>query len=458
MPNDMPSDILTNYYAMDLKTNITYGIRLNAEGNCMAAQVMTTGIVNKNGEVRKVSDPDAAPPFEKTITAVEMSENAVKKVFTMVWPSETDWGKGVRPAVTTKDLPQDLIRAGIAAPPARPAASATTGATADAAIEEALRNIDQMIGSDSTKREIKQNISILRFNQVRQELGLAASPISCNMVFTGHEGTGKKTYAREVAKLYKALGLIKKDSVVQVKAEDMLSMFVGKAGANMQEAVGRAQGGVLFIDGAPVLSRPNSPSGGEVVSALVSALQNAQNSLIVIVAGDKEQMPKFIGSNQDLKTFFTTSVHFEDQTLPQLGQILDVTVADRYKLEPAARAYAMTLLEQEKARTQTKDFGNGNAVGSLVGKAVQQLAERLGREGKLSVDNAGLTREQLREALMTITLADMKGVSLTPKSELRKPIGFDTSEPGKAVANDMPPAPVAEPVLAKRSAKAAFRP
>ena len=190
-------------------------------------------------------------------------------------------------------------------------------------------------------------------------------------------------------------------------------------------------------------------------------MENMREDLIVIVAGYQEPMKKFIDANEGLKSRFMTYINFEDYTVPQLGQILDTMIKDRgYTLEPDAREQAMNILEKEKARVEAKDFGNGRVVRNLVEKAEKELAERLEREGKLSTGNAGLTKDELKKALTTLTLTDMKGVSLdslTAKGGEFKPMSFptkfDAAAAKKTAANDA--APPAAKAPRKRSKSAA---
>jgi len=459
----MPDVATKLYYAIDLKTDITYGLKIDPEGKCTAAQAMPTGVVNKNGDLRPISDPDPAMPFGKTITAVEMNGASYGKVFTLVWPSEPDWDKGIRPAVTMKDLPPDLIKAGIAAAPK----SASGAVDMDVALGLALKNIDHMIGLDSAKRDIKQNISVARFNEVKRELGLESNPISRHMVFTGNPGTGKTTFAREVAKVYKALGFIEKDQVLEVKREDLVAGYVGQTALKTKEVIDKAKGGVLFIDEAYALSRSADAPGGsndfgrEAIDTLVAAMENMRDDLIVIVAGYQEPMKKFIDANEGLKSRFMTYITFEDYTVPQLGQILDVMIKDRgYTLDPDARSLAIGMLEKEKARVKAKDFGNGRIVRNLVEKSEKELAERAERDGLLSVGRGGLNRDDLKKALTTLTLADIKGVSLdsiaSKGTPVAKPIEFGKVA-AKTPANDLM-LPAVAVAKKKPSAKTAFKP
>jgi len=473
---------LKQYYAMDLETNITYSFRLDPDtGECLAAEPLETTLEDRNGYPRQFKDaPSPLPlPFGKTLIAVELKTGTKQdysplvKVFTMVWPSAEDWKtKGDRPAVTFKELPRDLIKAGIAPPPKGPVSPTTN---VDDTLTASLKNIDKMIGLASAKRDIRQNIAVARFNDLKKELGLESQPISRHMVFTGNPGTGKTTFAREVAKVYKALGFIKKDTVYEVKREDLVAGYIGQTAIKTKDAINKADGGILFIDEAYALSRSGDDGDGkdfgqEAIDTLVAEMENRRGSLVVIVAGYPEQMKKFIEANPGLKDRFMTYIDFQDYSVMELGQILDVMIKDRgYTLDADARAWAMDMLEKEKARVNPKDFGNGRVVRNLVEKADKELALRLENAGVLANGHGGLSTDQLKKAVTTLTLDDLKKVSLDNITSVEPPkagIDFGVSAikkkqdeaAGKKPANDTGPAtPVAE-AAPKKSAKASFTP
>lgn len=473
-----PSDVTTRYYVLDTKTDITYGIKLDAEGNCVAVQPMKTVIRNKDGQDSLVFDPllqSASMPFGQTITAVELNGHQGKhgQAFTMVWPTEEEFAKGARPLVSKKDLPEDFVKAGIAPPPK---GGEPGGSVDDAAIAEAIKNIDHMIGLDNAKREIKQNIALARFDANKRELGIVTNPMSRHMVFTGNPGTGKTTFAREVAKAYHAMGFLEKDTVTEVKREDLVAGYVGQTALKTKEMIDKAKGGVLFIDEAYALSRMSGAPGGsndfgqEAIDTLVAAMENMRDNLIVIVAGYPEPMKQFIDANPGLKSRFMTYIEFEDYSMDQLGEILDTMVADRgYALDADARELAMKKIEQEKNRANDggakKDFGNGRTVRNLVEKAEKELATRLDAAGVFNKDHGGLSDAERKAALTTLTLADIEGVtldSLTTKDAFT-PMDFGGSSSvkrAKAVNDDAKPdaKPEAKPAKQSVSARTAFKP
>lgn len=446
----------TKHLLIDIKTGFTYGIALDADGQCVAAQAMNTQIQRLDGTPTKTFGPlagmdpatiaarKAEPlPFGQTTYAVELREDGKRgALFTIQWPSKDDAAKGVRPMVAEKNLPEDLIAAGFAA---RPRSSTDATANEEEILRQAMKNIDDMIGLAAAKRDIKQNIAIARFNKLKEEMGLTSKPISRHMVFTGNPGTGKTTFAREVAKVYHALGLIKKPTVHEVKREDLVAGYIGQTAIKTAEAIEKAKGGILFIDEAYSLSREAGAGGDskdfgrEAIDTLVAAMENMRDDLVVIVAGYTNPMKNFIDANPGLKSRFMTYIDFADYTLTELGEIMDVMMKDRgYTMSPEARDHAMDLLAADRARS-TKDFGNGRTVRNLVEKAEKELALRLEDQQVLSRQTT-LSQDEIRKALTTITLADVERVNLQGLTA-RTATSMDFGEVAKRRANDDKPAP-----------------
>lgn len=437
---------VTKHMIVDLQTGYAYGIKLDAEGNCKAVQPLNTAIETLEGKLVRKFGPLVAHnagvglrqpetlPYSKTTYAVELSADGTPgSIFTIAWPSKKDADAGVLPTVAKAELPDDLVKARIAPAPKTP--STGDDADEDAKLKDALKKIDDMIGLDSAKRDIKQNIAVARFNRAKEDMGVAANPISRHMVFTGNPGTGKTTFAREVAKVYHALGFIEKAEVHEVKREDLVAGYVGQTALKTKEAIDKAKGGILFIDEAYALSRESAAGGDggkdfgrEAIDTLVAAMENMRDDLIVIVAGYTDPMKSFIEANPGLKSRFMTYINFEDYTVPQLTEIMDFMLKERgYTIEPAARDHAIYLIEEEKERAK-KDFGNGRTVRNLVEKVEKELALRLEEEGKLSKTH-GLTPDVLKTELTTIKLVDMQKVSLEGlKAKPVKGIGLGGSE------------------------------
>lgn len=419
----MPTNEFTNHLIIDIKTGASYGVQLDAEGNCTKkVQILNTAI--ETGDERLVTKFGSAKagldstPYGKTIYGVEMkSDGTPGQFFTLSFPTKKDADAGALPAIAKKDMPADLVKAGIAPSPKGDKGVKGAAITDDAALKDALKNIDNMIGLDIAKRDIKQNIAVARFNRVKEEMGLAAKPISRHMVFTGNPGTGKTTFAREVAKVYHSLGFIDKPTVHEVKREDLVAGYVGQTALKVKEQIEKAKGGILFIDEAYALSSGSGPGssgadfGKEAIDTLVAAMENMREDLIVVVAGYPEPMKRFIDANEGLKSRFMTYISFDDYNLPQLGQIMDFMLKERgYTMTGDARALAMKLMEEDKAKAG-KSFGNGRTARNLVEKAEKELAMRLVSENKL-VRDASLSEEDFKKTLTTLTIEDIRKVSL----------------------------------------------
>lgn len=458
----------TKHLVVDLKTGYAYGVKLDSEGNCKAVQPLNTAIesldnrlINKFGPLLNAADPTKAAtlPYGKTTYCVEMTaDGKTGELFTFVWPKKEDADKGVLPHVARKELPDNLMEAGIAAIPKALKDVKGGGVDDEATLKKALENIDNMIGLDTAKRDIKQNIAVARFNRMKEELGLSTKPISRHMVFTGNPGTGKTTFAREVAKVYHALGFIDKPVVHEVKREDLVAGFVGQTAQKTKEQIDKAKGGILFIDEAYALSRESGPGsdskdfGREAIDTLVAAMENMREDLIVVVAGYTEPMKKFIDANEGLKSRFMTYINFDDYSIPQLSQIMDVMLKDRgYTMTPEARELAIEKLETEQKRARNS-FGNGRTVRNLVEKAEKEIAMRLEGEGLLN-KGANISQDDLKKALTTVTLADIEKVSLAGVSGVNnteRQIGFEEDlkkefkRSAEAANDDHPAAPAVE--------------
>jgi Cdc6-like AAA superfamily ATPase len=259
------------------------------------------------------------------------------------------------------------------------------------------------------------------------EIGMDVKPISRHMVFTGNPGTGKTTFAREVAKIYHALGFLKSDKVVEATREDLIAEYTGQTAPKVRKKMDEARGGVLFIDEAYSLVRDKSAFrdvfGTEAIDTLVAGMENMRDEMVVIVAGYPEPMKKFIDANEGLKSRFVTYISFEDYSMGQLGEIMDLMAAERgYSLAADARDHVINLLEKEKAACEKKfrradtdadgsSFGNARDVRTLVEAAEKALAFRLDSAGAFRPEH-GMTAEERKALLSTITLADVAGLSL----------------------------------------------
>lgn len=275
--------------------------------------------------------------------------------------------------------------------PAQPQASRTADARI---VGEALDDLERLVGLEDAKREINQQVQLIRIAQMREAAGLKNPTVSRHLVFVGNPGTGKTTVARIVGRIYGALGLVADGHLVETDASGLVAGYVGQTAIKTQEQITKALGGVLFIDEAYGIIR--NDFGVEAVDTLVKSMEDNRDSLVVIVAGYPANMREFIQSNPGLESRFPTTIAFTDYSGPQMLQILQrMCQSGDYTLAAGSESEVQSLLE---AQTAEPDFANARTVRNLFEAAVRQHAWRLR-------DLEQATVEQLR----TLTVEDFSG-------------------------------------------------
>lgn len=265
--------------------------------------------------------------------------------------------------------------------------------------EELLKELDQYIGLTKVKTQVRKLINQVRMNRKRAERGIPLTKTSLHLVFTGNPGTGKTTVARILTKLYKSIGILRTGQLVEVGREDLVAQYVGQTAQKTKEVLDRALGGVLFIDEAYTLAANTSDHdfGQEAIDTILRYMENNRDNIVVIVAGYPREMKRFIESNPGLDSRFTTTIEFEDYSLGQLMEILE--------LQCRKSGYIMTDRAEEKARERLRyekavsgsNFGNGRVVRNIFEAAVLDQNDRISM-----IEN--LTDEEM----MTLTEEDFE--------------------------------------------------
>ena len=297
------------------------------------------------------------------------------------------------------------------APPVRPAAPGPAPDPAslhsdESAYDAVLAELDALIGLAAVKAEVRRLAELLRIATMRRAAGLKTVTVSLHLVFEGGAGTGKTTVARLFGRLYKSLGLLATDKVVEVTREDLVSGYVGQTATKTAAAVDSALDGVLFIDEAYALVRPGSEGdfGPEAVVELLKRMEDDRARLAVIAAGYPLEMDAFLASNSGFRSRFGETIHFDDYGPAELVQIFEkFATASDYTLTDDARN-ELTLAMERLHAARDRFFGNARTARNLFDDVVAHQAERLLASGA-EVDRA---------ALMELTPADVLAASAAP--------------------------------------------
>lgn len=287
----------------------------------------------------------------------------------------------------------------------------------EANYDAAKKELDELIGLESVKKEINELTTYLKFLKLRQEKGFEeTNRINLNMVFTGNPGTGKTTVARMLGKIYKSLGLLKRADVTEVGRVDLVAEFIGQTAPKTKAAIDRARGGILFIDEAYALSDrgdDNKDFGKEVIEVLIKEMSDGPGDVAFIFAGYPREMRDFLNSNPGLSSRVSQVISFPDYNPDELMAIADYDSKRRSVMiaEDARNLVYMKVVEAY--RNRDNKFGNARFVNSIMEEAKQNMALRLMK----SENPEALSKDDLS----TIILPDIEeifGLGNSKKVEL----------------------------------------
>jgi probable Rubsico expression protein CbbX len=271
---------------------------------------------------------------------------------------------------------------------------------ADSHISEVLDELDrELIGLKPVKARVRDIAALLLVERARKQLGLVAGSPSLHMSFTGNPGTGKTTVAMRMAQILHRLGYVRKGHVIAVTRDDLVGQYIGHTAPKTKEILKKAMGGVLFIDEAYYLYRPENERdyGQEAIEILLQVMENQREDLVVIVAGYKDRMDTFFRSNPGLSSRIAHHLDFPDYLPAELEAIAQQMLESmQYRLS----ASGMTALrEYIPLRMQQPHFANARSIRNALDRARLRQANRLFAQG-----GGELTRDDL----MTIEGEDLR--------------------------------------------------
>lgn len=307
-----------------------------------------------------------------------------------------------------------------ATPPAEEEVAAVLAddAELDLTADEARRDVDEilagldrdLIGLAQVKTRVHEIAALLLVDRARRQFGLTSSRPTLHMSFTGGPGTGKTTVALRMAQILHAMGYIRRPTVHTVTRDDLVGQFIGHTAPKTKEAIAKSAGGILFIDEAYYLFRPENERdyGQEVIEILLQEMENERTSLVVIFAGYPDRMETFFSANPGLSSRVPHHIRFEDYSHAELVHIAEIMVSgEDFEFDDGARAAFSEYLTHRMALPR---FSNARSVRNAVERCRLRQAKRL----------VELHRPLTRADLVTLTAADVYGSSVFSTSDMTR--------------------------------------
>jgi len=275
-----------------------------------------------------------------------------------------------------------------ASSPSTPVSTAPRALFESSGVKALLDQLDaELVGLAPVKGRIRDIAALLLIDKLRAEQGLQSQPPTLHMCFTGNPGTGKTTVALRMAEVLKQLGYVRKGHLVAVTRDDLVGQFIGHTAPKTKEVIKKAMGGVLFIDEAYYLYRPENERdyGQEAIEILMQVMENNRDDLVVILAGYKDRMDTFFGSNPGMASRIAHHIDFPDYSEAELMQIAQLMLG---KLNYRFGADAVPAFEQYvHLRRQQPHFANARSIRNALDRIRLRHATRLfSAESPLSRD------------------------------------------------------------------------
>jgi probable Rubsico expression protein CbbX len=248
----------------------------------------------------------------------------------------------------------------------------------EARVTEALEQLDRdLVGLAPVKTRLREIAAFLAVEKARSGFGMVSGAPSLHMSFTGNPGTGKTTVAQRIAEILHRLGFVRKGHLISVTRDDLVGQYIGHTAPKTKEVLKRAIGGVLFIDEAYYLYRPENERdyGQEAIEILLQVMENQRDDLVVILAGYKERMETFFRSNPGLSSRIAHHIDFPDYGAEELELIAEGMLERmQYHFDAAAAGAFHEYIER---RQRQPHFANARSIRNALDRARLRQASRL---------------------------------------------------------------------------------
>ncbi|SMM98358.1 probable RuBisCo-expression protein CbbX [uncultured Candidatus Thioglobus sp.] len=291
-------------------------------------------------------------------------------------------------------------------------------------VQEVLDQLDkELIGLQPVKTRIRETAALLLVDRVRNKMELSASSPTLHMSFTGNPGTGKTTVALRMAEILHRLDYVRTGQLVSVTRDDLVGQYIGHTAPKTKEVIKKAMGGVLFIDEAYYLFKPENERdyGAESIEILMQVMENNRDDLVVVLAGYKDKMDTFFHSNPGMRSRVAHHIDFPDYSAEELLAISKLMLAEQnYRLSDDA---AKALFEYTKLRMNMIHFANARSVRNALDRARLRQANRLFNSGSKSVKKIDLMTIEAEDILASrvfqegaLDMDGDEGADVEPKS------------------------------------------
>jgi len=267
-------------------------------------------------------------------------------------------------------------------------------------IQEVLDKLDnELIGLKPVKTRIREVAALLLVDRLRKKFELSSETPTLHMCFTGNPGTGKTTVAMRMGEILKRLGYVREGHLVTVTRDDLVGQYIGHTAPKTKEVIKKAMGGVLFIDEAYYLYKPENERdyGQESIEILLQVMENNRDDLVVILAGYKDKMERFFQSNPGMRSRIAHHIDFPDYSADELLAIAKLMLAQqnyRFSAE-GEKAFSDYL----KLRMKLAHFSNARSVRNALDRARLRQANRLFADSKKKLNKTDLITLEAEDIL-----------------------------------------------------------